>query len=51
MNAAYAAWWATRICDLTGANAAQIDWFDSNAAAAQWYDWMYDRLPARIVTV
>jgi len=41
---AYAAWWATRICDLTGNNAALIDWFDSNAAAAQWYNWMYDRL-------
>jgi hypothetical protein len=41
---AYAAWWATRICDLTGNNAAQIDWFDSNIAATQWYDWMYDRL-------
>jgi hypothetical protein len=41
---AYAAWWATRICDLTGNNPAQIDWFDSNAAATQWYDWMYDRL-------
>ena len=41
---AYATWWATRLCDLTGNNSVQIDWFDPNIAATQWYDWMYDRL-------
>lgn len=41
---AYAAWWATRLCDLTGNNANQIQWFDQTTASLQWYDWMYDRM-------
>jgi hypothetical protein len=41
---AYAAWWATRLCDLTGDNPNQITWFDQNAAATEWYDWLYDRM-------
>ena len=42
---AYAAWLATRLCDLTNDNpqAVQTD-LDKQAAAAQWYSWFYDRV-------
>lgn len=40
----YAAWWATRLCDLTGNSPLLITWFDSFLASQQWYEWMYDRL-------
>ena len=41
---AYAAWWATRLCDLTGDNGTKILWLDAAVAARQWYEWLYDRM-------
>lgn len=42
---AYAAWWATKLCDLTGNNP---QWMAETAfrseQSAQWYDWIYARL-------
>lgn len=55
---AYAAWWATRLCDITGNNPQTFDERNvQNEMARQWYDWMerrlrenlpYDQLVARI---
>jgi hypothetical protein len=41
---AYAAWWATRLCDLTGDNPQQLDQVDPIVAARQWYAWMLARV-------
>ena len=41
---AYAAWWATRLCDLTGDNPQTIDQVDQSLAARQWYSWMLARV-------
>ncbi|MCC7422122.1 MAG: DUF1549 domain-containing protein [Planctomycetaceae bacterium] len=45
---AYAAWWATRFCDWTGNNPAQLNNVSpvQNAPAREWYDWMYKRVEA-----
>ncbi|HTQ40345.1 MAG TPA: DUF1549 domain-containing protein, partial [Pirellulales bacterium] len=46
----YAAWWTTKLCDLTGDNpqylkqAVQYTDADSDVAAAQWYYWIYQRV-------
>lgn len=55
---AYAAWWATRLCDITGNNPQTFDERNvQNEMARQWYEWMerrlrenlpYDQLVARI---
>ncbi len=41
---AYAAWWATRLCDLTGDNQQAIDQVDPNLASQQWYGWLLARV-------
>ena len=41
---AYAVWWATRLCDLTGDNPQTIDQVDQGLAARQWYSWMLARV-------
>ncbi len=41
---AYAAWWATRLCDLTGDNPQAIDQIDPNLASRQWYGWLLARV-------
>ena len=41
---AYAAWWATRLCDLTGDNPQAIDQVDPNLASRQWYGWLLARV-------
>ena len=41
---AYAAWWATKLCDLTGDNPQQLDQVDPQAASRQWYSWFFTRL-------
>ncbi|HTN76584.1 MAG TPA: DUF1549 domain-containing protein, partial [Pirellulaceae bacterium] len=56
---AYAAWWATRLCDLTGNNATQSGNPNfRNEESRQWFDWIehriaqnmpYDELVAGIV--
>ncbi|MGY8653871.1 MAG: DUF1549 domain-containing protein [Verrucomicrobiia bacterium] len=41
----YAAWWTTRLCDITGNNARNIT--DRNfrtQMGRQWYDWIYKRV-------
>ena len=42
----YAAWWTTRLCDFTGANAAQLKEgpFDGPRSAVQWYAWIFQRV-------
>jgi hypothetical protein len=58
---AYAAWWATKLCDFTGNNSEQLQNATPmrGAAAREWYDWIhrrvaentpYDELVAGIVT-
>ncbi len=46
---AYAAWWATRLCDTTGNNAAQLgnNQF-RNQDSKQWYDWIEARLAKNV---
>jgi hypothetical protein len=41
---AYAAWWATRLCDLTGDNPQAIDQVDPSLASRQWYGWLLARV-------
>lgn len=44
---AYAAWWATRLCDYTGNNDRQLNNVNNvapNAASQGWYDWVYKRV-------
>jgi hypothetical protein len=41
---AYAAWWATKLCDLTGDNPQQLDQVDPQLASRQWYAWLFARL-------
>lgn len=47
----YAAWWATKLCDITGNNSVQLQGTlypqgggDGNVLSAQWYNWIYQRL-------
>jgi hypothetical protein len=44
---AYAAWWATRLCDYTGNNDRQLNNVNNivrNAASQGWYDWIAKRI-------
>jgi len=42
---AYAAWWTTILCDITGNNPATFDErIVQNQMSAQWYDWIYQRV-------
>lgn len=44
---AYAAWWATKLCDYTGNNDRQLNNVNNvvtNAASQGWYDWIYKRV-------
>jgi hypothetical protein len=44
---AYAAWWATKLCDFTGNNDRQLNNVNNvvpNAASQGWYDWIYKRI-------
>ncbi len=44
---AYAAWWATKICDFTGNNPRVLNTGVANFASQlsrQWYDWVYRRV-------
>ncbi len=40
---AWAAWWATRLCDFTGCNPAQQAELGQEVSV-QWYTWFYERL-------
>lgn len=40
---AFAAWWATKLCDFTGCNPNQQAELDQELAE-QWYTWMYQRI-------
>jgi hypothetical protein len=41
---AYAAWWTTKLCDLTGNNGRYRDAFFNQDYSRQWYDWLYRRV-------
>ena len=41
---AYAAWWATKICDYTGDAEAEFDAPFQKPIARQWYEWVYKRV-------
>lgn len=42
---AYAAWWTTKVCDVTGNNARnQGDNLYRDEFSRQWYDWVYKRV-------
>lgn len=41
---AYAAWWSTRLCDITGNNSDFIDRGLNGEQSKQWYDWIYHRV-------
>ena len=41
---AYAAWWATKLCDLTGNNGQYADRTFSADYTRQWYEWIYRRV-------
>ena len=43
---AYAAWWATKLCDFTGNNPYELrnTLPDKNAPGKQWYEWVYSRV-------
>jgi hypothetical protein len=44
---AYSAWWATKLCDITGNNQNQLNnlgGLDQNRVSQDWYDWMRVRL-------
>ena len=42
---AYAAWWTTRLCDITGNNSYQLrNNTPNNQASRQWYDWIRVRV-------
>ncbi|MGE0756399.1 MAG: DUF1549 and DUF1553 domain-containing protein [Pirellulaceae bacterium] len=46
---AYAAWWATKFCDLTGNNPQSMgEVAFQNEQAAQWYRWTYARMRENI---
>jgi hypothetical protein len=41
----YAAWWTTRLCDVTGNNSRQIgEKLFREEISRQWYDWIYRRV-------
>lgn len=45
----YAAWWATRLCDVVGANSGQMDDpYFAKQMAVQWYDWIRVRLEKNV---
>lgn len=42
---AYAAWWTTKLCDITGNNDQQLQQFGPRGSASQqWYDWIHKRV-------
>jgi len=43
---AYAAWWATKLCDFTGNNTYELRNIlpERNAPGSQWYEWIYTRV-------
>lgn len=43
---AYAAWWATKLCDFTGNNPYELrnTLPSQNAPGQQWYEWVYSRV-------
>jgi hypothetical protein len=43
---AYAAWWTTWICDITGNNPAKLNKVGVNQGSAtrEWYDWVHRRV-------
>lgn len=41
---AYAAWWTTKLCDITGNNSKYLDQTFRNEQAQQWYDWIFKRV-------
>ncbi|MBD3673532.1 MAG: DUF1549 domain-containing protein [Planctomycetaceae bacterium] len=43
---AYAAWWATKLCDFTGNNPYELRNIlpDQRAPGSQWYEWVYSRV-------
>ncbi len=47
---AYAAWWTTFFCDLTGNNTTQLRNLnvDSNRVSQRWYDWIYQRVDQNV---
>ena len=47
---AYAAWWTTFFCDLTGNNERQLQGVGYTPAimTQQWYDWIFDRIQANV---
>ena len=46
---AYAAWWTTRLCDLTGNNPQQqSDQLFQRQESRQWYEWIYRRVAENV---
>lgn len=47
---AYAAWWTTKLCDLTGNNSTQTNNLlpSRDQAAKDWYDWIYHRVERNV---
>jgi hypothetical protein len=45
-SSAYAAWWTTRLCDITGNNDDQLNNITPvrGQASQDWYDWIYSRV-------
>jgi hypothetical protein len=45
-TAAYAAWWTTRLCDITGNNDGALNNVTPvrGQASQEWYDWIYQRV-------
>ncbi len=40
----YAAWWTTKLCDITGNNDQQLNNVGYNRSTQQWYDWIQHRV-------
>lgn len=45
---AYAAWWTTKLCDITGNNARNLDQTFRVEQSQQWYDWIEARIRANV---
>ena len=45
---AYATWWATKLCDITGNNERYLDQLFRAEASQQWYEWMRRRVETNI---
>lgn len=45
---AYAAWWATKLCDITGNNTQNLDPTFRQEQGQQWYDWIKARLEKNV---